>query len=245
MLPLVRVALGAVLATPFLAMEPQAPQQPSAAQQFETRAVLEARAIEAARQNRTGEVFLLNSRLQRGDFQEGDRILVLVQNSSRLSAPETLTVREGKRLQLAGMEDLSLEGVLRSELTRRLTEHVERYLRAPIVRATPLVRLAVVGRVNRPGFYYVAADAVISDVLMIAGGPTNDADLRKLEIRRGADLIWNSGATSTALNEGISLDRLHLRAGDEIRVGEARRVSWLAILPTVTSMVALIVSIVR
>jgi protein involved in polysaccharide export with SLBB domain len=94
------------------------------------------------------------------------------------------------------------------------------------VSATPLLRVAVLGQVRSPGYYYTPADVLLSDVIMKAGGPATDADMNKAIIRRGGETIWNAQDTRTALSDGLSLDRLHLRAGDEIYLPEQRHFSW-------------------
>ena len=43
---------------------------------LEDRAALETQAADAEAQHRTSEAWLLRSRLQKGDFQDGDRIVV-------------------------------------------------------------------------------------------------------------------------------------------------------------------------
>lgn len=197
---------------------------PASPLSLETRETLEARAVDAEQQGRSAEAFLLKARLQRGDFQEGDRIVVSLLGATTFN--DTITVRAGKVLPLPRMGDVPLEGVLRSELTSRVSSHLARFLRDSSVRATPLVRLAVLGQVRSPGFYFYSADMLLSDVLMRAGGPSAEADLGKLEIRRGGEEIWDEKSTSAALADGLSLDRLHLRAGDEIHVGQRRRLNW-------------------
>lgn len=211
---------------------------------FESRAELEAQARTAESQNRQSEAWLLRQRLEKGDFQEGDRIVVsLHMNAS--APPETLLVREGRILQVPPMGDIKLEGVLRSELTERMTQHFAQYLRDPEVRATPLLRLGVIGSVGRPGYYYPSADLLLTDVVMRAGGPTADADLTKMVIRRGTDVIWTESATRTALTDGLSLDRLHLRAGDELYVAKRRNIPWATIFTVSLSVLTLAVSLRR
>jgi protein involved in polysaccharide export with SLBB domain len=197
------------------------------ASQLETRDQLEAEARTAEQQNRTSEAWLLRTRLQRGDFQEGDRIVVTLLGSATFN--DTISVRVGKQLPLPRMGEVPLEGVLRSELESRISTHLAKFLRDSSVRAVPLVRLAVLGRVQRPGFYYTSADVLLSDMLMKAGGPAGDADLSKVSIRRGGETIWNAQDTRTAMSDGLSLERLHLRAGDEIYVAEEKHTNWMGI----------------
>ena len=195
---------------------------------LETRAALEQEAQAAEQNHRTGEAFLLRNRLQHGDFQDGDRIIVQLLGSVPYN--DTITVRAGKMLPLPRMDDLPLEGVLRSELNAKLSSHLAKYLRDSTARATPLLRLAVLGQVGRPGFYYTPADVLVSDVLMLAGGPSGDANLNEMTIRRSGETIWNAQDTRTAVTDGLSLDRLHLRAGDEIYVPQNSHFNWMTVL---------------
>lgn len=188
---------------------------------FETRSELEAHARSAEAAQRTGEAGLIRSRLTQGDFQAGDRIVVTVEGVGGFT--DTLTVQGNQMLPLPQLGEVPLSGVLRSELLPKLKTHVAGFLRNSTVRATPMVRLAVLGNVSRPGFYYTYADVPIGDVLMAAGGPTGEADMSKVQVRRGPTVILNSASARSALTNGSSIDMLHLRAGDEIDVGKKRR----------------------
>jgi protein involved in polysaccharide export with SLBB domain len=213
---------------------------------FETRAELEAQQKAAEAQHRTSEAWLLKTRLEQGDFQEGDRIVIVRPNVG--ANADTVVVREGKIVQLPPIGDFSLNGVLRSELNTRLSEHLAKYFKDPTVRATPLLRLSIFGEVRNPGFLYGPADVLLTDVIMKAGGPTPIADLDKVVIKRGGDVIWPEQSVRTALADGLSLDRLHLRAGDEILVGRRREISWWTAFQLVSSALVLgsaIVSWVR
>jgi hypothetical protein len=210
---------------------------------FETRAQLEARARAAETQSRTSEAWLLRSRLERGDFQEGDRVVVVLEGSSVVM--DTLQVRAGKVLQFPSMGELSLLGVLRSELTDRVREHLAKYLTTPIVRVMPLLPMAVLGSVTRPGYYYVPADAVLRDVLMMTGGPAANADINRAVVRRGGQVIWQENEVRVALSDGLALDALHLRAGDELFVPERRRRDTNTMIAMVTSGIAVLTLIVN
>jgi hypothetical protein len=234
------IAIGAVGGS---AVAQTAPRE--APSQFETRADLEAQAKIAEAQHRTSEAWLLRNRLEKGDFQEGDRILVNLHTSAAIQTAETLTVRAGKVIQMPRMDDLSLEGVLRSELTARFVKYLGKYLQDSSARVTPLMRLRVMGAVGRPGFYDTSTDLLLSDILMKAGGPAGDADLNKVKIRRGLTLIWGEKDTRTALTDGMSLDHLHLRAGDEIEVGARRHIQWFNAISLGLGIITLAVTLIR
>jgi protein involved in polysaccharide export with SLBB domain len=223
---------------------------PPARREFESRAEIEAQAKAAEAQHRTGEAWLLRQRLEKGDFQDGDRIVIHLQGNSLMpkdfvGIPDTNIVRAGRHLEFPRMADLSLDGVLRSELNDRLTAHFAQYIREPTVRSTPLVRIAVLGQVGKPGYVYTLADAPLSDLIMQAGGPSGSADMAGITIRRGADMIWDQQDTRAALADGMSLDRLHLRAGDEIEVPQRRDISWIAVVSAGLSVTVLVLTIFR
>lgn len=210
---------------------------------LETRAQLEGQIARADSEKRASEAWLLRQRLQKGDFQEGDRIVLVLESNP--AAVDTLQVQAGKVIQLPRMGEVSLEGVLRSELSDTLRHHLSRYLTNPGVRATPLLPIGVLGTVTNPGYYYTRADVVLRDVIMRAGGPRPEADLKRIEIRRGTEVIWRAQDVSVALADGISLDRLHLRAGDELHIPAARRLQLNSVLAVVSATVAITLAITQ
>ena len=107
-------------------------------------------------------------------------------------------------------------------------------------------RVAVMGQVGQPGFYHVPADVLLSDVLMIAGGPAGDADLKRSLIRRGEQPLYAPASFSVALAEGISLDVLGLQSGDVVVLEERRRRNWgsvFQIVGVVSSVLAIVVGL--
>lgn len=216
---------------------------PRDAHEFETRSELEAKAATAEANGNQAEVQLIRYRLQHGDFQDGDRIVVMVEGAGGFT--DTLIVRSGKRLQVPQMADIPLTGVLRSELKPKLTNHIGQYLRSPVVRATPLVRIGVLGNVVKPGYYYVSADLPLSDVLMSASGPTSEADVAKISVRRNGGVVIDEKNTRLALTQGASIDMLHIQAGDEISLGRQRRANWGVIVPAVTGLIGIVVALTQ
>ena len=219
---------------------------------YDTRAALEKQAANAEAQHRTGEAMLLRSRLTRGDFQDGDRIVVkplgsLALVKDVLGPNDTLVLRAGKRLQFPQMEDLSLDGVLRSELNAKVSSHLAKYVRDSSVQVTPLIRLAVLGQVRAPNFYYTTVDVLLSDMIVKAGGPNGNSDwLGNVEIRRGTETIWSAKDARTAMTDGISLERLNLRTGDEIYVDEQKAgFNWTTALQILGPLVGILYAVER
>jgi protein involved in polysaccharide export with SLBB domain len=156
-----------------------------------------------------------------GDVRVGDRIVLLVRGDSALS--DTFPVSPARTLRLPTLPELSLQGVPRAQLQEYVRQHIARFVRDPVVEVRPLIRIGLLGEVDRPGYYFVTTDGMVTDAIMMAGGPTREADLTKTTVRRGATVLWQREQFRDALTEGKTLDQLGLRSGDEILIGERKR----------------------
>ncbi len=116
--------------------------------------------------------------------------------------------------------DIPLEGVLRSEVEAHITRALSAFLRDPRVDAQGLMRVSVQGAVGAPGFYVVPADMLLSEALMVAGGPAQNAELDDLRIERGMDVLLEGEELQEALRGGLSLDQLNMQAGDQVLLPE-------------------------
>lgn len=168
----------------------------------------------------------VQARLLNGDFRVGDRFLFSIVGDSVKA--DSASVREGYLVQVTALPDLSVMGVLRSELNDHVSTHVARYLKHTVVRTSVLTRVSVTGAVTRPGYVYVPPDRPISDLVMLAGGATDKSLLSELEIRRNGRVIFTSKASKLALREGKTFEQLDVQSGDEIRIPTAktRKVNW-------------------
>jgi protein involved in polysaccharide export with SLBB domain len=169
----------------------------------------------------------LRARLRDGDFRPGDRIRLVIDGN--VTQDDTISVMAGSKVLLKDVGEIPLSGVLRSELQAHMSQQISKYIRDVRVRATPLVRLSLLGPVGKPGFYYMPPDIPLGDAVMRAGGPGGNADLNKSVIRRNTEELYDSRNTRTAMNEGLTLDQLSLRDGDSIEVGEKSAGSWAKI----------------
>jgi len=184
----------------------------------------------------------IRQRLERGDFRLGDRIALSVRGEPEL--PDTVAVQTGPLITLPLFGEIDLFGVLRSELEAHLTTALGRFITDPVVEATALTRLSVQGEVTRPGFYVVPADMLLSEALMLAGGPTTGADVDKLRVQRANEDFLQEDEVQAALVEGLTLDQLSLQAGDELILPSEESGSFLAILRDVGLIVVPIVSVI-
>lgn len=162
---------------------------------------------------------LAQARLTDGDFQVGDRVIVTVEGQFT----DTLDVRRNRTLALPNIGEVPLVGVLRSELDDRLAEHVARVIVEPVVRARPLISVAVLGEVLRPGYYALGVDTRVTEALMHAGGPTATANLDKLTIQRGSEVLYTAASLQEAIIDGKTLNQLGIRPGDRIMIPAQQR----------------------
>ena len=180
-------------------------------------------------------------RMREGDLHVGDRVLLKVPGVPTLT--DTFVVRAGRQLELPQIPAIPLAGVARADLEHHLRLELVRYVRDTSgVEARSLTRIAVVGDVNAPGYYAVAPDALLGDVLMRAGGLARTADAARIRVRRGTDELWRAEALRKAIVAGQTLDELGLRAGDEIVV-PARR-DWTEYARTAALVAGALVSVI-
>jgi len=175
----------------------------------------------ALRDRTRAEADLIRTRLQDGDYQVGDRILLVVENEATLT--DTFTVDRGRLLSLPLIGDVSLAGLLRAELETTLTEYVAQFIREPRVRARSLIPVTITGAVGAPGFYTLPSELRLTDALMNAGGTSPTAKITEIRIERGEEEIWDAEALQEAITEGRTLDQLSMRAGDLVYVPDGGR----------------------
>jgi polysaccharide export outer membrane protein len=100
------------------------------------------------------------------------------------------------------------------QLRERLNHELEQLFQRPFVVIVPLFRVAVLGEVYRPSLYSVDATMTVFDVIAEAGGPTREANQRKIQLVRGGETIpvaLNASALGRA-----TLRELGIRSGDQI-----------------------------
>jgi len=192
------------------------------------------------------EAALIRSRLERGDFQLGDRILLRVDGEAQLS--DTFTVGPGPALGLPQVGTVPLDGLLRSELPERLSTYLARYIRDPVVQVRPLIRILIEGEVARPGFYAVPPELPLADAFGAAGGLTPRAKANAIRVERGSSEIWGGDLLGEALGRGYSLDQLNLGAGDRLFVparGDAERAIRILGFLVTTSLAVFTITRIR
>lgn len=191
----------------------------------------------------------LRARLTTGDFQGGDRIVIVVEGADAPGAIEqqlsdTFVVGPDREVTLPAIGVVSLRGVLRSELPDYITSRIGRVIRDPVVHVRSLIRISIVGAVVRPGFYAVPFDGLLSDALMVAGGPGPYAKLDGLRIDRFGKPLWQGALLQRAISEGRTLDELDLRGGDQFVVPGGKGPDTYSTVRTVSLLLSIPLTII-
>ena len=171
----------------------------------------------------------IETRLELGDFQPGDQIVFFVEGEEDF--PDTLVVEGGPSVLIPNVGTVSLDGILRSELQDHLAQEMSRFLRDPVVRALPTIRLTMGGTVGQPGFYTFPAALPIGEAIMQAGGPTGESRMSSIKVKREGLVLFDGEEIEQAIAMGRTFDQLGIRPGDEVYIPEKiftvrRVVTW-------------------
>lgn len=171
----------------------------------------------------------------------GERVLLRVDGEPTLT--DTFTVMPGPAIALPGIGSVPLAGAHRADLGPYLQSYLTRYLRAPKVQATVLMRVAVLGEVAKPGYYAVQSSTPLADLVMLAGGPTHDALMSRAKIERDQHDVAADGTLANAMARGATVGAAGLQSGDQIVVPAIERRDPESTFRIISILVALPVAV--
>jgi len=178
----------------------------------------------------------------------GDQVLVTVFNAPDYSGEFSVLAGGALNLPLAG--EISVEGLTIPQASEEISRQLSRYIRRPrttvsLLAARPL-QVAIAGQVNRPGAYTLpavgedgSATPTLTEVISLAGGITQSADIRNISVLRQSSQQQSSQQQSSQqqreesievnlwqlLQEGQLSADLPLQRGDRIIIPEATALS--------------------
>jgi protein involved in polysaccharide export with SLBB domain len=188
----------------------------------------------------------IRARLDSGDIRNGDRIVIeVIRPLPELAfVADTYEVRVNQTLQLKDLKgDISLRGILRSELNDHITTFLKRDYTNPQIRTRTMIPIVVTGEVTEAGARPVEHDALLRDVVIAKGSILSTADYNKISIIRDNKVIFPPDSVREAIAQGRTVNDLQLIAGDEIDVGVKRRLNWLNIAQISTAVVGLFIAV--
>jgi protein involved in polysaccharide export with SLBB domain len=122
-------------------------------------------------------------------------------------------------------------GVPFSEAAARIRAHIARYESDPQVLVEPLFRVAVGGEVQRPDVYTFGRSTTISQAVLLAGGATERANLRRVQLFREGEQL-----RVDLRDPRDPLAGSEIRSGDYLLVESKRPVFREYVLPTLLAI---------
>src|SRR4051812_15797437 len=155
-----------------------------------------------------------------GVLRSGDVLDVVVYREKELSNKYLIDSRGF--VQIPGVGVVQAAGLDPSQVKDRLIDSLRaRGFERPEISVQPLIRVSVLGQVRTPGLYPVDPGTSLIQLLTIAGGPADNADLRKTRVVR--DGRSYTVDLESALG-GSSAGRVVLYSNDYVVV--PRRSGW-------------------
>ncbi len=99
-----------------------------------------------------------------------------------------------------------------------LAEAIQQQLEIKKIRivCAPLMRVTVLGAVQRPGSYLVQPKESLWELISKAGGPANEADVRKINVIRSGRMVNEN--LLEAFEKAHSLEQMGVQSGDQVVV---------------------------
>lgn len=128
-----------------------------------------------------------------------------------------------------------------TELKAELLSAYHAELRNPSITITPLRRVYVLGEVQTPGLYTVDPTVSLAGAVALAGGASQQGDLKRLRVIRDGNVVLNGVPAESALG------RINVLSGDQIFVG---RRSWFDrnstfVVSVLLSLTSIVITLAR
>ncbi len=170
-------------------------------------------------------------------LQPGDMVKVTVWRNAEMSGDFQVGVNGALRHPL--YQQVPIAGLPMSEVEKRLTAFLERFVENPQIVVEPLFQVTVGGQVKTPNLYPLPRTTTIAQAIALAGGVTPDGRLDRVKLFRGGheykvDLTDPSGQWA---NEPI-------QSGDQLIVDKKSDIFRSVVVP-LFSLAGAIASIVN
>jgi protein involved in polysaccharide export with SLBB domain len=183
-----------------------------------------------------------------GDFAPGDGVRISVWRDPSLSGrdggqdlrlnDDFLIDRKGY-IQLPVVGEIRAVGHTRKSLKRAIEDSLRIRAWAMQVACSPLIRVTLMGAVNRPGSYLIEPKDSLWELVNKAGGPANNADVRKIYVQRGGSKVIAN--LLEGFEQAHSLEQIGVRSGDQVYVPSISSFNWRTIVDYVTLTASLVV----
>jgi polysaccharide biosynthesis/export protein len=175
-------------------------------------------------------------------FTPGDGVRVTFYNISDLISGDYYVQTDGNiQLPYIGLIETG-DRDFESVRTEIIAKYKSLY-KNPEITVQPLYKIRILGEIRKPGIYYVTGVEKLSDVLALAGGETENANLNKIYFIQN-DTKINVNAKEM-FEKGRKISDIGLKSGDQIYIPR----KWLSlrkasVILTAVAVTATVVSLV-
>jgi polysaccharide export outer membrane protein len=177
-------------------------------------------------------------------IEPGDVLEIIVFGEEELSR-EVVVMRNGN-ISFPLIGEVKISGYTLKEAEEVIKEKLKAYFTHPVVSiivkspTSPFV--SVFGEVLRPGAIPYQKGLRLTDYIALAGGPTPDANLKKVKLikftfEKPVSLTLN---VDKIIKKGIVEENIELKSGDLIYVPKKFKINWGIVLNTLSLTVSIL-----
>ncbi len=176
------------------------------------------------------------SLLAQNQFQRGDGVRVAVWrdpsregvNIQGLGITGDYTIDNRGSIQMPLVGEMRVVGSTPEGLATAIKEKYSPYISDMIVICYPLIRISVLGAVQKPGSYFIERRTSLWELIEIAGGLDGDADIKKIHIQRSGKIVAKD--LMSGYEKATSLDELRIQSGDQVLVPGRKGITMRTII---------------
>ncbi len=117
-------------------------------------------------------------------------------------------------IELPLVGPFKVSGMTTNEVAQGIKKKYSDYLEEPFVIVHRLIRIVLLGEFMKPGAYRIDPRESLWRLIEMAGGPTNECNLKKLSVVRDDKPVI--GNLLRAFEKGYSLEEIGVQSGDQI-----------------------------
>lgn len=183
-----------------------------------------------------------------GDFAPGDGVRISVWRDPSFAGREgtqdlglngDFIIDNKGYIQLPIIGEIRAVGQTRKNLASAIEDSLRILAWTMQATCTPLIRITLLGAVNRPGSYLIEPQGSLWGLINLAGGPANNADVRKIYVRRSGKKVIKNLLDS--FEHAHSLEQIGVRSGDQIYVPGVSNITFRTVVDFVTLTASLTV----
>lgn len=174
------------------------------------------------------------------ELKPGDGVRITLYNISDAISGDYFAQQDG----FIQLPYIGLIQILERDFLEIRSEIITKYdslYKNPEITVQPLFKINILGEVKRPGQYYVTGVETILDIVALAGGETQDANLNKLSFIRDEERININ--PKELIEKGSKVQDIGLKSGDQVIVPRGWWV-FLRNASVIVSFAALAVTII-